>query len=181
MTRFCRSFLLVLILVPAAILAAQTPPPPAPIPAPIPGAHSLFLANAGMDAFALQAFNEIGLPATEPYDALYASLKSRGANPLINTPAAADLVLEIRSTAPFTASEKEVSWDFQRIAANTSWQFQISLTIYDAKTHFLLWTITEPIRPANLAGTWRKNILAANDDLAAQLGALLAPVPPAHP
>lgn len=178
-------FLPALILLAAPLLAAQSAasamPAPAPIPAPILSAHTVFIGNAGMDAFADQVFGELGLTDTEPYDALYAAMKSWGRYQLVDSPAGADLVFEIRSTAPFTTPDKEVVWDFQHIVANSTWQFQNSVAIYDGKTHFLLWTITQPIRPAALAGTWRKNILAANDNLLAQFKSLLIATPPANP
>jgi hypothetical protein len=33
----------------------------------------------------------------------------------------------------------------------------VTLTILDTKTHFILWTITEPVESAILAKTWGKN------------------------
>ncbi len=150
-------------------------PTPAPVPAPILSAHKLFIANAGMDAFSLQAFEELGLNGTAPYDTLYSNVNSWGNDQLVSSPADADLVLQVRFTAPFSGGANGRSWDFQRILANTSWQFQIEVNIYDAKTHFLLWTLTEPVRPANLKGTWLKNIATANATLAGDLKSLLNP------
>jgi len=178
MSRFFRfSLLLPALLVAAPLLLAQAaPPPPAPIPAPIQSAHKLFIANAGMDAFSLQAYEELGLRNTDTYDALYAAVQSWGNYQLVSNPDDADLILSVRSTAPLVGNHN--GWNFQRILANTTWQFQIDLTIVDAKTRFLLWDLTEPVRPASLTGTWRKNIATANAALAGQLQALLAPPPP---
>ncbi|HEY1810259.1 MAG TPA: hypothetical protein VGG42_16975 [Acidobacteriaceae bacterium] len=184
MPRLFRRFLLVpAFLCAAPLLLAQdatsSAPPPAPIPAPIRTAHNIFLANAGMDAFSLQAFEELGLGKTDTYDSLYAAIQSWKNYPLVSSPAEADLVLDIRCTAPFISNHD--NWHFQHILASTTWQFQYEIAIYDAKTHFLLWTLTEPVRPANLNGTWRKNIAGANAALAGQLQALLTPPPPANP
>ena len=66
---------------------------------------------------------------------------------------------------------------FQHTFANTKWQFQTQLTLYDAKSHFPLWTLTQPVRPANLRGTWRKNIADANAAPAGDLKSLLSPTP----
>jgi hypothetical protein len=167
---------LVLLVVP--ILRAQTPAPPGPIPAPIPAAQKIFIANGGMDAFSLQAFQELDLTGTDPYNSLYATVKSWGNYQLVSSPADADLVLEIRFTAPLTNVGDHANWGFQRILANTTWQFQTDLTIYDAKTHVLLWRVTQPVRPANLKGTWRKNIADANAALAGDLKSLLTPATP---
>lgn len=167
-----------LLLLAAPTLRAQTAAPPAPIPAPIQSAQKIFIANAGMDAFSLQAFEELGLNGADPYNSLYAAVKSWPKYELVNSPADADLVLEIRYTAPLTNVGDHPSWSFQHIAANTTWQFQSDVVIRDAKTHFLLWTLTQPVRPANLVSTWHKNIAAANAALAGQLQALLTPSTP---
>jgi hypothetical protein len=167
-----------LILLTLPILGAQTPaPPPGPVPAPIQSAQKIFIANGGMDAFSLQAFEELGLAGTNAYDSLYAAVKSWPKYQLVSSPADADLVLSIRLTAPLTNVGEHGTWDFQHILANTTWQFQIEVTIYDAKTHFALWTLTEPVRPANLAGTWRKNIASANTALTGDLKTVLSPTP----
>lgn len=169
--------LVLLILFAAPIMGAQQAPPPGPVPAPIQSAQKIFIANGGMDAFSLQAFEELGLTGTTPYDSLCAAVKSWPKYQLVSSPADADLVLSIRFTAPLTNVGEHGTWDFQRILANTAWQFQTEITIYDAKTHFALWTLTEPVRPANLAGTWRKNIASANAALAGDLKVLLSPAP----
>jgi hypothetical protein len=181
MSRFFRFSLFLLCAAP--LLFAQNPtaptqPPAAPVPAPLHTAQKIFIANAGMDAFSLQAFEELGLSKTNTYDSLYAAIQSWKTYQIVSSPADADLVLNVRCNAPLIGNHD--GWKFQRILANTTWQFQYEITILDAKSHFLLWTITEPVRPANLDGTWRKNIATANAALAGQLQALLAPPPPAN-
>ncbi len=163
------------------IVCAQQQAPAAPVPAPLLSAQKIFIANGGMDAFSLQAFEELGLNGTDAYDSLYAAVKSWGNYQLVSSPGDADLVLEVRFSAPLTNTGEHATWDFQRILANTTWQFQTELTIYDAKSHFLLWTLTEPVRPANLKGTWHKNIAAANAALAGDFKVLLTPPAPATP
>lgn len=160
---------------------AQNAAPRGPVPAPIVSAHKLFIANAGMDAFSLQAFEELGLNGTDAYDSLYAAAGKLDGYQVVASPADADLVLEIRFTAPMTNVGDHQTWGFQRILANTTWQFQTQVNILDAKTHFLLWSITEPVRPANLKGTWRKNIGDANATLAGDLKALLGSATPPTP
>ena len=178
-----RSFLLVpalAFLLP--ILPAQTAtpagPPHGPVPAPITSAHKIFIANGGMDAFSLQAFEELGLDGTYGYDALYGTVKSWPNVQLVSSPADADLVLTVRYTAPMTNVGEHPTWKFQHISANTTWQFETELTILDGKTHFPLWSLTQPVRPANLKGTWRKNIADASSALAGDLQVLLTPAKP---
>jgi hypothetical protein len=174
------SALVVLVLFAAPLLNAQNPPP-GPVPAPIVSAQKIFIANGGMDAFSLQAFEELGLNGTDAYDSLYAAVKSWGKYELVASPADSDIVLDIRFTAPITNVGNHATWGFEHILANTTWQFQIEITVFDAKTHFQLWTVTEPVRPANLKGTWRKNIADANATLAGDLKSLLAPATPPTP
>lgn len=179
MSRVNRIFLCLPVLLCAApLLVAQTAPPPAPVPTPVRTAQKLFIANGGMDAFSLQAFQELGLRETNTYDSLYATVESWKTLQLVGSPADADLVAEVRFSAPLTNVGDHGTWGFQHILANTTWQFQIDLAVRDAKTHFLLWNLTEPVRPANLNGTWRKNIAAADAALAGQFQALLTPPPP---
>jgi hypothetical protein len=168
--------LVLLVLLAAPILHAQQTPVRGPVPAPIASAQKIFIANGGMDAFSLQAFEELGLNGTDAYDSLYAAVKSWGQPQLVSSPADADLVLVIRFTAPLVGENG--GWAFQRVLANTRWQFQTELTIYHAKSHFPLWTLTQPVRPANLKGTWRKNIADANAALAGDLKSLLSPATP---
>jgi len=125
-------------------------------PRTIASAQKIFIANGGMDAFSLQASKSSGSTEPAPNDSLYAAVESWGQPQLVSAPADADLVLVIRFTAPLVGENG--GWAFQRVLANTRWQFQTELTIYDAKSHFPLWTLTQPVRPANLKGTWHKNM-----------------------
>jgi hypothetical protein len=182
MTRILGAVLLTLPLaLPFPALQAQTAAPRGPVPAAIPAAQRIFIGNAGMDAFSLQAFEELGLSGTDAYDSLCAAVGSWAKYQLVSSPADADLVLEVRFTAPVTNVGDHPYWGFQRVLANTTWQFQTQVTLLDAKTHFILWTLTEPVRPANLKATWRKNIADANAALAGDLKALLSASGPATP
>jgi len=71
--------------------------------------------------------------AEEPYNQFYAAVKSSGKFEIVGTPSDAELVLEIRS-AP----------NFQHRKVDT-YQPLVTLAILDSKTHFILWTITEPV------------------------------------
>jgi hypothetical protein len=158
------------------VIHPQTTSLRGPVPSPIATAQKIFIANGGMDAFSLQAFEELSLNGTSAYDALYNAVKSWGQPQLVSSPADADLVLVVRCTAPLVGEGG--GWSFQHVFANTKWQFQTQVILYDAKTHFPLWTLTQPVRPANLKGTWHKNIDSANAALAGDLKSLLSPSTP---
>jgi hypothetical protein len=121
-------------------------PPQAPVPSQLLTAKKVFISNGGLDGIAFQTFRKLG-HVNYPYDALYAAVNSWGKYTLVAAPAEADLVFEIRFTAPFNGDEKV-----------TSYVPQLNLTIYDAKTHFLLWTILEPVQGAFRKDTFVRNM-----------------------
>ncbi|HEX4036653.1 MAG TPA: hypothetical protein VHX37_01230 [Acidobacteriaceae bacterium] len=171
MSPFRFAFLPALILLAAPVLFAQqaATPPPAPVPSGILAGQKVFLTNAGMDAYSQAIYGHFTLQPTEPYDALYAGLKSWGRWQLVSAPGDADLVFEVRTREQQTGC-----------GVGTA-QFQIVLALYDAKTHFLLWNLTQPIEIAARAETWRKNVATANDNLLGQLKSLVTPASPPQP
>lgn len=150
------------VLMAANSIGAQQAPPAAPIPSPILSAHTVFLANGGMDATSMAYFRALQMSDAEPYDSFYVAMQSWGRYQLAAAPAGADVVMQLSVTAEGCGSGTAL---------------QDTVRIYDSKTHFLLWTITQPVKPANLKSTWRKNIAAADADLVTQLKALTAPPP----
>lgn len=157
----------ILILV-APAFAAQQPTPPAPIPTPILSAQRVFLANGGADLNSIKQYQG-GDPTNEPYNSAYAALKAWGHWQLVPSPENADLVLVVRSIAPA---------NFYSGGAPQGYSPQIELKIYDAKSHFLLWAFTQPIRGALLQSTADKNYAAAIQGLIIQLKLLTAPATP---
>jgi hypothetical protein len=149
----------------AASLFAQQPATIAaePIPAPIFSAQKVFIANAGMDASLAESFQSLSLSQTEPYDSFYSAMQAWGRYQLVSSPADADLVFEIHVAAP---------------GCGAAAQLQNVVTIDDAHTHFVLWTVTQPVKAAARKVTWRKNIAASNVALIAQLKSLTSP--PSH-
>lgn len=113
----------ILAIFPLSALAQQPATnPPGPVPQPILAAKSIFLTNSA-------SFR--GLYTGEPnraYDQFYGELQGAGVFQLVGNPSDADLVLELQvaDAGPGAASFK--------------------LLIYDRKTHFLLWTLLEPIK-----------------------------------
>ena len=77
---------------------------------------------------------------------------------LVASPADADLVFEIRFTAPIA--------DFGKPPI---YEPQLGLSIFDTKTHFVLWTFTEPVQGAFRKVTWEKNLHQGMESLLAEI------------
>ncbi len=145
--------------------------PPAP-PA-LAAAKTVFVSNAGADAGLFpQPFS--GDP-NRAYAEFYSSLKASGAFTLVNDPSEADLVLELQLTAP----NGPANANKQNGAADPLPMFR--LAVYDRKTHFVLWTITESITVAFLQKTHDRNFDDALQSVVNQLLAVTGKPPaPAH-
>ena len=129
----------------------------APIPAQILTARKVFISNAGVDALALLAFQRENEP-NKLYNRFYEEMKKWGRYGLVGAPADADLVFEIRFTAPISDCDK-----------TTSYNPGMDLLILDAKTHFTLWTFREPVQGAFRKTTWDKNFDQGMSNLMASL------------
>jgi hypothetical protein len=123
------------VLLPVA-MRAQVLPQPAPVPAKLLG-KTVFLSNAGADSGLFPSPFSGG--PSRAYDYLFGELKKDGTYTLVNDPAAADLVFEIRVTAPSGPQ-------------NPSKQYGASdplpmarLVVYDRPTHYILWADTQSI------------------------------------
>jgi len=130
---------------------------PGPIPAQIMAAKKVFIANGGLDGTALEICRRAGEP-DQPYNHLYAAMKSWGRYELVDSPGDADLVFEIRFTAPSV-----------QCGTLTCYGPQLEVSILDTKTHFKLWTITEPVEGAFRKATWLKNFSQAMTSLVDQM------------
>lgn len=140
-------FVLAGMLVPVRALRAQAPyaASPAPTPTQIATAKKVFISNAGADATSYAVLKHGGDPQ-QPYDSLYAAMKSWGRYELVDAPSDADLVFAIRFTAPLADCGKVVTYSPQ-----------LELTILETKSHVLLWTVAEPVEGAIRKATWEKN------------------------
>jgi hypothetical protein len=119
----------------------------APVPTQIAAAKNVFISYAGVDSVSLETFKWTSGDPDQAYNQFYVAMKNWGRYHLVSAPADADLILEIRFATPSYSTGKISSPEPQ-------W----GLTILDAKTHFVLWTITEPVDTANRKPTWTKNI-----------------------
>jgi hypothetical protein len=129
--RICAAALSVA-LVSLPLVAADKVPVPAPAPVAVPAqiltARKVFISNAGTDGEAVYLLG-LGGDAYHPYNLFYAAMKSWGRFEIVDAPSDADLVLEIR---------------FNGQTADAG--MLLVLTILDSKTHFILWTISEPVQ-----------------------------------
>jgi hypothetical protein len=139
----------------AAFAVAQNPglPGAAPAPGPVPpalfNAKTIFVANAGADG-GLFPHPFSGDP-NRGYDQFFAALQGSGQYQLVPDPSQADLVLELRLTAPYgPTNANKVNGAADPLPA-------FRLMIFDRKSHFVLWSLTESIEVAVLQKTHDRN------------------------
>ncbi len=161
----------------AALPAQQDAPPPPPPIAPAPpalaAAKTVFLSNAGADS-GLFPHPFSGDP-DRPYSQLYSSIKASGFYQIVPDPSEADLVLELQLTAP----NGSLGGNKQYGTADPLPMFR--LTIYDRKTHYILWTFTESIEQAALQKTHDHNLDQALDRLLTDFERVTQKIPLATP
>jgi hypothetical protein len=129
----------------------------APVPTAIQTAKRVFVGYAGVDGKSLPAFRAAG-DVNQPYNWFYTAMKSWGRYELVGSPSDADLVFEISFAAPLIDADKMPTYGPY-----------LRLEILDAKTHFVLWTIVEPVDGAYRKATWDKNFTAGMTNLVSDL------------
>jgi hypothetical protein len=107
--------------------------PPGPVPPAILAAKKIFISNSGASS---QFYS--GGP-NRAYNQLFAALQDSGFFEMASDPADADLVLELQL---FDSGSGSVAF---------------KLLIYDRKSHFLLWTLLEPINVCSRQKTCDSN------------------------
>jgi hypothetical protein len=140
----------------AASAGAQVPVPPmslAPVPPALLNAKTVFISNAGADS-GLFPHPFSGDP-DRPYNEFYAGIQIWGRYQLVADPSEADLVFELKLTAPYGPSNPNK----QNGAADPLPMFR--LVILDRKTHYVLWALTESVEFAFLQKTHDNNFDAA--------------------
>jgi len=120
--------------------------PAAPLPEQLATATSVFISYGGADGYGTMVLKRAG-NSSFIYDQFYAAMKTWGRYQLAASPAHADLILELRFDVPLVDCGK-----------TTTYAGQVQLTILDGKTHFVLWTINEPVEIALRIATWERNI-----------------------
>jgi hypothetical protein len=126
---------------------SKNPVTPGPVPAQIASAKSMFISNTAPDGMPSNILENFGEP-NRPYDQLYAGMKAWGRYELAGGPAEADLVMEIHFSRSIYTGGLGQGAEFY-------------LSILDTKTHFVLWTLVEPVEGAVRKVSWEKNIDAS--------------------
>jgi hypothetical protein len=131
---------------------AQAPAPAMPL-APVPpvllNARAVFISNAGGDS-GLFPHPFSGDP-DRAYNEFYAGIQSWGRYQLVADPSEADVVFELQLIAP----NGPAAPNKQNGASDPLPMFR--LVIFDRKTHYVLWALTESIAVALLQKTHDNN------------------------
>jgi len=121
----------------AALAKPPAPEPEAPIPPAIRSAQKLFISNAGADSGLFpEPFS--GDP-NRPYNQFYSALKATGQFQMVSSPGEADLVLELKLTAPNGPTNGS------KVNGASDPLPMFRLVVYDRKTHYVLWALTESV------------------------------------
>ena len=120
-----------------------------PVPPAVRAAKKIFLSNAGGDSGLFpEPFS--GDP-NRGYTELYAAFKAAGQFDLVDDPSEADLVLELQLIAPNGPTNGS------KVNGASDPVPMFRLVVYDAKTHFVLWALTQSIEVAFLQKTHDRN------------------------
>lgn len=150
----------------ASTLLAQQPPD-GPVPPAVLHAKKVFIANAGADSGLFP--HPFSGDQNRAYSEFYAGVKALGRFDIVDDPADADVVLELQLTAPTGPKNADKSKGASDPLP------MVRLVIWDRKTHFVLWTLTESIDSANLQKTHDRNFDLAIDRLTQALAKVTAP------
>ncbi len=133
----------------------------APVPPALLAGKKIFISNAGADS-GLFPHPFSGMP-DRGYSEFYAAMQGWGRYEIVPGPSEADLVLELRLMAPNgpTNANKEKG------ASDPLPMFR--LVMYEAKSHYVLWALTESIGEAYVQKTHDRNF---DDAVAALVGDL---------
>jgi hypothetical protein len=144
-----------------ATLVAQEQTVVVPVPPALLNGKKVFLSNAGVDSGLFP--HPFSGGADRAYDQAYAALQKEGRYELVSDPGDADLVFELRLNAPNGPANAN------KVKGASDPLPMFRLTVFDRKTHYALWALTESIEEANLQKTHDHNF---DDALAALLGDL---------
>jgi len=162
------------VLVSAASMQAQqsTYTQPGPVPPAITSARTLFVSNAGADGGLFpEPFS--GDP-NRAYTEFYSGLKASGKYEIVGDPSEADLVLELQLTAPNGPSKGS------KVNGASDPVPMLRLVVYDRKTHYVLWAMTESIEIAFRQKTHDKNFDEAIAAIVADFEGISGKLPAVH-
>jgi hypothetical protein len=157
-----------------AVKAQQVPEAGrAPVPPAIFTAKKVFVSNAGADS-GLFPHPFSGDP-DRPYNQFYAAIQGWGRYELVADPQDADLVFELQLTGPNGPTNPS------KMAGASDPLPMFRLIIFDRKTHYILWALTESIGPAALQKTHDRNFDEALTALTLDLKTLTTQTPAGTP
>jgi len=142
----------------------------APIPPAIAAAKTVFVSNAGADGTLFPSLFS-GSPS-RGYSEFYAELATSRRFHLVDSPASADLVVELRLTALYIP---------YRPLGVANRQPAFRLIVYDRSTHYILWTLTQPVENALLQRNADHNFDNAVHGIVQQFLQLAGPTPATTP
>ncbi len=148
---------------------AQAAGGPAPVPAALRNAKRVFVSNAGSDS-GLFPHPFSGDP-DRGYGQFYSAVRKMSGYEVVDDPSDADVVFELRLFAPNGPQNA----DKTKGASDPLPMFR--LAIYDRKTHYTLWALTESSDGANLQKTHDRNFDIALEALEADLGRVTGKMP----
>ena len=160
-------------LVPTLAISQQPAGSLPPVPPALSAAKTVFLSNAGADSGLFpQPFS--GDP-NRAYTQFYSALQASNAFQLVDAPSEADLVAELQLIAPYGPTNANKQYG----AADPRPMFR--LTVYDRRTHYILWTVTQSVDLAFLQKTHDHNFDLALTAVLDQFLAIAGKAPvPAH-
>ena len=141
-----------------------------PVPPAIPAAKTIFVSNAGADSGLFP--KPFSGDTSRAYSQFSAALKDTAQFQLVSDPSDADLVLELQLLAPTGPKDP----DKQKGTSEPVPEFR--LTVYDRKSHYILWTFTQSIGVALLQRTHDRNFDQAISALLQQFLELAGKQPP---
>jgi len=140
-------------------LSAQAPPA-IPVPSQFATAKTAFLASAGSSAVSTREKDVSSMI----YSSMYRELASAKTYQLTSAPADAELSMTLGLESSVTDATNGTSFAYTFIR----------LSVFDTKTHALLWNIDEPIKGAFREKTFVKNVDDATSRVLADLKSLAA-------
>jgi hypothetical protein len=114
-----------------AVSSTSAQVPAAPLPAQIFSAKTVFISNTSGRSAVYPGISEL------TYNEFYAAMKAWGRYQLVTAPGDADLVFEIRYATALGPTN----------GGNSGQYAEFELTIFDTKTHVVLWAISETVVP----------------------------------
>lgn len=130
----------------------------APVPTEILAARKIFVSNGGLDSF-VPAERYTG-EAYRAYNQLYGALQKSPRFQLVSTPSEADLVIEVSTQVAVKAQDR------------------VRLTIYETKSHYVLWRMDSWVELSLRRATGDRNFDSAVTKLAADFEKLAGPGQP---